>query len=290
MDLSIIVVNWNTHKLLRQCLEAVYGTLRGLDFDVWVVDNASTDGSARMVRDDFPQVRLIENAENLGFACANNQALSKCDGRYVLLLNSDAFVQFGAVQQLAEALEEDPHAGIAGPRLIYPDGCEQTSHGQLPSFRSEILSLLGWDRLTARSHLSSDPAEVVETGVVSGACLFARSQMLDEIGFLDDRFFMFSEEVDLCARAGQAGWKVLYVPSAQVIHIGGGSSELTAQRVLDLYAAKRQYFQKYQGDAAAHRLLTAMWVASCLKLVFYGLCSRPRARLWRQVVLKLNEL
>ena len=281
-DLSIIIVNWNTRDLLIQCLDSVYSTVQGLESEVWVVDNASTDGSAALVRDAFPEVRLIENAQNLGFARANNQALEKCTGRYALLLNSDAFLGAGAAAALIKALEADPRAGIAGARLVYPDGRAQRSYSRLPGLLGEVGSLLGLDKLNQGAG-GREKGDMKEVGAVSGACLLARRAMLAQIGLLDERFFMFSEEIDLCRRALAAGWKVVHVPAAQVVHLGGGGSGLTARRVLQLYKGKLQYFEKHFGLNTSHILFIAMRATSRMKAWCYALTSPRKAALWREV-------
>ncbi len=282
IDLSIIIVNWNTRDLLQQCLEAVHATVHGLAFEVWVVDNASTDGSLAMLREEFPQVQVIENQENLGFARANNQALERCVGRYALLLNSDAFLGVGAAVALFGALQADPRAGIAGARLVYPDGRAQRSYSCLPSLLGEVGSLLGMDKVNTRVG-KKGKGEVKEVGAVSGACLLARRAMLDEIGLLDELFFMFSEEIDLCKRAWAAGWKVLHVPAAGVVHVAGGSSGLTSGRVLQLYRGKVQYFEKHYGLRTSQLLFAAMRYISQMKVWFYALINPSKATLWRTV-------
>jgi N-acetylglucosaminyl-diphospho-decaprenol L-rhamnosyltransferase len=310
--------------MLRQCLRAVFATVQELVYETWVVDNGSSDGSTEMVSVEFPQVELICNPENLGFARANNLALRLIRGRYALLLNSDAFLTERAVAALVSLLEADPTVGIAGARLVYPDGREQRSYGRVPTLWSEMGSLIGLDkvwtgnsqgkpdlkgkpdgerrekgtqdgqarekrRLKSLKRPEIDIFDVRETGVVSGACLLARRAMLDQVGLLDERYFMFSEEVDLCTRAQEIGWKVMYVPGALVVHVGGGSSGLTARRVLDLYLGKRQFFAKHYGRRKAHRLLTMMRVTSWMKVGLYQLFDRQRVKLWRDITKGLGE-
>jgi len=278
IGLSIAVVSWNTRDLLLDCLQSVYETLDDVAFEVLVVDNASTDGSLTAVRENFPSARRIANRENLGFSRANNQAIRQSRGRLVLLLNSDARLTGDAARQLVGLMEAREDLGIVGPCLMYPDGRPQVDHGPLPSLASEIWSLAGLDKLRVRQPPEVEP---VETGKVSGACLVARRQMLQEIGLLDEGYFMFSEEIDLCYRARQAGWKVMYLPSAQVIHWGGGSTGLTPERYLMLYRSKVRYFAKHYGTRQAKLLLGAMRVTAHLKVLACGLLrqtNRSRAR------------
>jgi len=195
ISLSIIIVNWNTRDFLKKCLHSVYDTVRNLDFNIWVVDNASTDGSVAMVHGQFPDVHLLENSENLGFAKANNQVFRSCDGELVLLLNSDAFVKEDAVRSLVTAMEENPSAGIIGARLEYPDGQPQNCFWKLPTLGNEIIRLSGMDKwMNPEGGAGYGHSQAVKkVGAVSGACLIARRVMLDEIGLFDERFFMFSE-------------------------------------------------------------------------------------------------
>lgn len=283
MMLSIVIVNWNTVGYLEQCLKAVFDELDALAPEVIVVDNASQDGSARMVRETFPQARLMENQENVGFARANNQAIDASRGQAVLLLNSDAFISPGAIQKMLAVLESQPKVGIVGANLVYPDGSWQWSHGPLPSLFSEIRSLAGLDKVDHRVRRGASQHEFIETGTVSGACLLARREMLQEIGPLDESFFMFNEEVDLCLRANEAGWKVVHVPSAQVVHLNGGSTGVTPGRILMLYQGKRQYFAKHQGQAAAKLFFLAARLAVWAKWLAYGRKTQ-KAALWRSVL------
>ena len=272
MDLSIIIVSWNTRDLLAQCLQSVYDTVHGLEFQVFVVDNASSDGSAAMVRERFPQVRLIENTKNVGFARANNQAIREAGGQYILLLNSDARVMGDSVLQMARFMDGRAEVGIVGPPLVFPDGRPQLAWGPLPSLASEVWSLFGLDRLRSSGAWRSDSSQrFLETGWVSGACMMVRRRVIEQVGLLDEEYFMFSEEIDLCYRARKAGWKIIHLPTALAIHVGGGSTGLTAKRILMLYRGKLQYFAKHHGDRARKLLLGAMWAATGLKIIVYTL-------------------
>lgn len=289
IDLSILIVNWNTRALLTRCLQAVDKTIRAdvrLSIETVVVDNGSTDGSVEYIQAEFPWVRLISNIHNLGFARANNQAIQASRGEFVLLLNSDAFLVGDAGQQMLLAMQAQPKAGIAGAALVFPDGNAQFSHGPLPSLRSEVLSLLGLDKRLPPADFA---APWVKTGAVSGACLLARRAMLNEIGLLDEQFFMFSEEVDLCLRAHQAGWDIIHLPRVQVVHVGGGSTETSARRLGMLYRAKLQYFAKHLGPGSRLALHLAMWLSIWIKIARSGvewalsLGRRRSGRTWLQL-------
>ena len=265
-DLSVIIVNWNTRQLLAECLRSVKDNLQDLSIELFVVDNGSTDSSLEMVRIEFPEVTLIENRENLGFAMANNQAIQRSQGRYILLLNSDAFLTLNAIQKMICVMEFDLSIGIAGARLVYPDGRPQVSHGPLPNFWIEVCSLYGLDKL---HKVKVDQQDYEDTGWVDGACMLIRKTLLDQVGLLDESFFMFSEEVDLCNRCHKLGAKVVYIQSVNVIHVRGGSTGQTVQRVMRLYSGKLHYFNKYYGPNAERQLRRIMIMAAMTKVIFY---------------------
>lgn len=292
ISLSIIIVNWNTRDFLKKCLHSVYDTVRNLDFNIWVVDNASTDGSVAMVHGQFPDVHLLENSENLGFAKANNQVFRSCDGELVLLLNSDAFLKEDAVRSLVTAMEENPSAGIIGARLEYPDGQPQNCFWKLPTLGNEIIRLSGMDKwMNPEGGAGYGHSQAVKkVGAVSGACLIARRVMLDEIGLFDERFFMFSEEIDLCKRAWDSGWHVLHHPAALVVHVNAGSSGTTTKRIITLYQAKLQYFGKHHGKFQAQVLYAAMSLFCAIKGNLYKIKDSERSRLWREVGWELRRI
>jgi len=266
MNLSIIIVNWNTRALLARCLESVYETVRDLTFEVFVVDNASSDGSAEMVRARFPQVRLIENRENVGFAAANNQAIPLAAGRYVLLLNPDTVVLEGAVAELVRFAEGHRTTGACGPRLLNADGSLQPScHPMLTPWR-EFWRLAFLERLWRRATYDMaawDPTRPREVEVIKGACLLLRREALDGVGLLDERYFMYSEEMDLCYRLSRAGWRLYWVPGARVVHYGEGSSKQLARSMyVELYRSKAQFYRKVGGRG------WVLWFKSLLALAY----------------------
>ena len=255
-DLSIIIVNWNTSGLLVRCLQAVYDTIGDLDNEVIVVDNASTDDSATAVCQAFPQVRLIRNEQNIGFSQANNQAIRLAEGRYYLLLNTDAFVNEGALQTLVKFMDEYPDNGAAGCRLYYEDGSLQRSATSFPTLATELWQALWLDRLFPRHPVFGkywmtywDFNDVREVDSVIGACMILRREAIDEVGLFDENYFMYSEEVDLCYRLKQAGWKVRFTPRATGTHIWGGTSRRIQgeKTFLRLYESRTRFFRKHYG-------------------------------------------
>jgi GT2 family glycosyltransferase len=287
VDLSIIVVNWNTRKLLKRCLECIYRTVENLSFEVLVVDNASGDGSSKMVRENFSWVKLIENAENVGFARANNQAIRLSNGRYVLLLNSDTEVQPGALRAMVEFLDSRPEAGAAGSRLLNPDGTLQPSCHPMPTLFREFWRLFHLDRLLRLASYgmgSWDLRSPREVDTVQGACLMLRREVLDVVGLLGEEYFMYSEETDLCFRLRQAGWSIYWVPEARVIHYGAQSTQqASAKMFFHLYHSKYLFFKNTGGWLSGVLfkliLLAASIVRVALSPLAYGLHRSRREQL-----------
>jgi hypothetical protein len=236
MLLSICIVNWNTREDLRRCLESLPAGAGALDLEVFVVDNASGDGSPEMVEREFPQERLIRNASNTGFAHANNQAIRQSRGDYVLLLNSDTVVGPGALAALVAGMEADPGSGIGGPKLLNADGSLQYSCRRFPTFTAGIFrnNIFGQRNRKVRDYLMTDfdHASIARVDWVSGAALCIRRAALEQIGLLDERYFMYCEDVDWCYTAGLAGWKVMYFPDAVITHIIGRSSDLAVEKMV----------------------------------------------------------
>jgi GT2 family glycosyltransferase len=249
MKLSIIIVSWNTSDLLAKCLASIYSHPPGCQFEVLIVDNNSTDNSVEMVRQQFPQVILFPNKHNIGFAPANNQAIRQSSGQYTLLLNPDTEVHAGTLETLVNFLDENSAVGAVGPLTLNPDSSLQTSCYPLPTLAREFWRLFHldkfypygsynmskWDRNTKR-----------QVDALLGACLMVRKTIMDEIGLLDEDYFIYSEEIDLCYRVQKAGWTLYWVPQAQIIHYGGQSTkQVAAEMFLRLYQGKVLYFQKH---------------------------------------------
>jgi GT2 family glycosyltransferase len=271
MKLSIIIVNWNTRDLLRECLSSIYKHPPSAAFEVLVVDNASADGSVQMLEEGFPQVRLIENHENIGFARANNQAIQQSIGHYVLLLNPDTQVKPNTLVDLVEFLDENPQAGAAGPRLLNPDGNLQTSCYPAPTLSKELWRLFHLDKLYtygvyAMQAWDLDAPRSVD--IVKGASLILRREALDQVGLLDEDYFIYTEEVDLCYRLKKSGWQLFWVPRSQVIHHEGQSTQLKSREMfLQLYKSKLIFFRKNHGSLAAGIYKAILFTASLTRLV-----------------------
>ncbi len=260
IDLSVVIVNWNVRDLLRQCLRLILDT-QCLTLETIVVDNASTDGSVEMVRAEFPGVHLITNADNRGFPAANNQGIAAAQGGYVLLLNPDTEVVGDALATMVAYAEAHPDVGIVGPQLLTPDGSVQSSRRRFPTlatafFESTWLKPYAPRRLLERYEFLDRPDDVAQdVDWLYGAALMARREAVEQVGPMDEGFFMYSEELDWCRRFREAGWRVVYLPTAQIVHHGGKSSEqVIAARHIHFQTSKVRYFRKYHGRVAAEAL------------------------------------
>lgn len=262
-DLSIIIVNWNVRELLRACLHSISEGRGDLDVEVIVVDSGSEDGSAAMARQEFPWVRLIACEENVGFPRGNNIGLGEANGRFLLLLNPDTELVGDALSRMVDYLRRQPDVGVLGPQLLNPDGTVQSSRRRFPTLATAFLEstwLQPWapQRLLRRYYAADLPDDAVaDVDWVTGACMLARRQVAAAIGGMDEDYFMYSEELDWCRRMKDAGWRVVYFPSAQVVHhVGKSSEQAVTARHVNFNRAKLRYFRKYHGrfPAAVLRL------------------------------------
>lgn len=271
VDLSIIIVNWNVKELLHACLQSLPAAGQSkpkLAIEIIVVDSASTDGSPQMVRDYFPQVRLIASEENLGYAKGNNVGAAAARGRYLFLLNPDTVVQPGALGRMVEYMDAHPGVGALGPQLLWPDGSIQSSRRRFPAPGSLFWesTLLGqWfpeNRYIRRYHLADRPAtHPQKVDWVVGAAILIRQETWQQVGPIDQDFFMYFEEADWCRRSAGAGWETHYLPAAQVIHYEGKSSEQAiAARTLRFQRSKLRYTRKYFGPGWASLLRLFLWL------------------------------
>jgi GT2 family glycosyltransferase len=275
MDLSVVVVSFNTRTLLERCLQSITVRVRGLRYEVVVVDNASADGSAEMVAERFGDAILVRNATNRGFAAAVNQGIAASTGRHVLLLNSDATLVEESAQKMVAHLDNHPQTGAIGGMLLNADGGFQGSYAEFPTLITETLLLTGLSRWllppTFPSRSADESQEPRNVDWVCGAFLMLRRAALDDIGSLDERYFMYAEEVDWCYRARQAGWLVAYLPDARAVHLVAGSySSNAGRRRQHMYRSKSLYFQKHKSRIEAAIFHNVVRIASCLKLAAWA--------------------
>jgi GT2 family glycosyltransferase len=286
-DTTVIVVSYGTRQLLKDCLDSLRSHAAA-QVRVIVVDNHSSDDSVAMVRTEFPEVELMENFENLGFAKANNQALASAESKYVLLLNSDTVVLPGAIQALTEFMDTHPEAGGAACRLLFADGRIQPSASQISStgLRRLAWRLSGVSRLfrtdqsrrflrrrlgfalgsTLRSYLDSyaTGSSPMEVDLLSGACLLLRTEAVGQVGLLDENFFMYLEDIDYCLRLRRDGWKLYYLPAATVVHLAGQSSGGRMRRFgVPAYQSLFYFYGKHHSRAKVAMARVLVLVASC---------------------------
>jgi GT2 family glycosyltransferase len=274
--ISILIVSFNTKDVLRECLDSVRVSSRDLTVETIVVDNCSHDGSPAMVREEFPWVQLIESHENLGFGRANNLAFEAARGRYIVLLNSDAFLQHDTLCLSLEEMEANPDVGLASGRLVGRDGELQPSARMFPSPVRQLLVISGLADKFPKSRFFgqadrtwADPMQAAEVDWVPGAYSIIPASILKQHGFFDPRFFLYYEEVDLCLRIKNAGYRVMYWPKICVVHVGGESSrqiktlemsQTGAQLVLWRMRSTLLYYRKHKGSmAVAARWLEEAW-------------------------------
>jgi len=263
VDLSIIIVSWNVSKLLATCLESILAgsvTVGEPSADkrcveIIVVDSHSSDDTVEMLRERFPQVRVLAQAENLGFTRCNNIGLKAASGRYVMLLNPDTEVVGDALPRMMDYLDEHPDVGIVGPHTLNAAGTTQLTRRRFPGLGVAFFESTWLQAYAPRSVLDhyymldagSDDA-ILDADWVQGSALMARREVYDQIGALDEAYVMYSEELDWCRRVKDAGWRVVYVGTAQIIHHGGKSSEQVAARShIHYQQSKLRYFRKYHG-------------------------------------------
>jgi GT2 family glycosyltransferase len=253
VDISFIIVNWNTRDILIDCLNSIYKTVSDIDLEIYVVDNNSTDGSQEAVKKKFPSVKLIENRTNTGFAHANNQVLSIMHGRFAVLLNSDAILKENAIKTLMTFMNNSPRAGIAGVQLLNRDGSRQNSIDNFPSpvteiFNKSILRLFFSDKYPNKNRSYQNPIDVDS---VIGACMMVRKEAIDEVGAFDEDYFFFLEETDWCYRMHKKGWKVFHVPDARVLHLSGHSKKKEPWRPqIEYCRSLYKYFKKNKSAAS----------------------------------------
>ncbi len=291
-DLSVIIVSWNVRDLLRDCLRSVLAGAGGLVLELIVVDSGSADGTAEMVREEFPQVHLIARPDNVGFPKGNNLGLEVANGRYILLLNPDTVVVGEALPTAVAYLAAHPAVGMVGCQLLNSDGSVQSSRRRFPTLMTAVYESTWLQPLAPRQLLrhyyAEDVAddETAEVDWVMGAFLLTRREIIAQVGGMDEAYFMYSEELDWCKRIKAAGWQVVYLPTAQVIHHQGKSSEqASTQRHIHFNRAKLRYFRKYHGRLPAlllRLILLLNFAAQLLLETAKGIVGHKRPLRWQR--------
>ncbi|HEX2909181.1 MAG TPA: glycosyltransferase family 2 protein [Chloroflexia bacterium] len=294
--LTTVIVNWNTRELLRNCLNSlINGTC--VPQQIWVVDNASTDGSPDMVRAEFPEINLLVNSHNSGFAAANNQGIRAANPtEYVLLLNPDTEVPAKSIDKLVAYLELHPEIGAAGVQLLNPDGTLQASYDHYYSFVASF-----WRNLLVKKLFRLSPgtvtrseAEALEVDWIIGACVMLRRAALSEVGLLDESFFMYGEEVDLQRRIREAGWKIIILPHVNIVHFGGQSSkQASLKMMIQEYRSRYLLVRKHNSTLTLGLYLLKAWLGLGFWSVYWGTRSLVKkdevARQWFHSYLKVLQ-
>ena len=233
-QLSIIIVNWNNEALLKNCLDSIFKTHHNRGYEIIVVDNHSADDSVTLIKKKYPEIRLIKNKENYGFARANNQAIKIARGNYLLLLNNDTLVtEDNCFSRMVQVMQDHPEIGVLGCRLYYPDGTLQSAGEEFPSawnvFRNQILFMKSWQRLKDNNKIGNG---YKKTDYVCGACLMTSQKIIKQVGMLQEDYFMYGEDVEFCYRVEQAGYEVGIINDISIVHLHSKSTEKNIIEIL----------------------------------------------------------
>ncbi|WEG13303.1 glycosyltransferase family 2 protein [Pullulanibacillus sp. KACC 23026] len=257
MDLSIIIVNYNTRELTLEAIQSIYKSMIDYQYEIILVDNHSSDDSVVQFRKHYPDITLIENNENLGFSKANNQGIKVSKGRYVLLLNSDTIVEKDTLQIMLDYMEQHPHVGASGCKVLLPDGSlDQACRRGFPTPSTSFYYMTGLAKLFPKhekfnryhyGHLDIDIAHEVDCLV--GAFMMVRQEVIEQIGLLDEDFFMYGEDIDWCYRIKEGGWHLSYYPETTITHYKGASSRKKPMKIIyefhrAMYLFHKKHYQK----------------------------------------------
>ncbi len=268
IDVSVVIVSYNTRDVTVECVRSVFEKTTGCTFEVIVVDNASSDGSAEAIAAACPEAIVIANTDNKGFAGANNDGLAIAKGRYLLLLNPDTLVNEGSIRDVLEYCESNPDAGIVGCRCFNVDGSQQSTIFRYKRFSEVVINVFvpnKWMRKSRRlgrsRYIGADLDQTLDVEVVAGCYMMVRRECYERVGGMDDRFFMYAEEVDWCYRIHQAGWRIVYFPGASILHYGGlSAAKCESEMNLAMAKSNLLLIQKIMGQPLA-------WISNALMVI-----------------------
>lgn len=283
MDLSVVIVNWNTCNLLRGCLRSIFQQTHDVSFEIIVIDNASIDGSAEMVQDEFPSVLLIKNSINHGFAKANNQGIHRSGGRYLLLLNPDTIVLDSAIDKCVRYADAHTNVGIVGCQVLEDEQRIQRTGFSFPSPWNLFLTLSGLSRVFPHSRLFGGPElgwwdrnSEQDLDVISGMFMLVRRQAMEKVGLMDESYFVYAEEADWCYRFFLAGWRRVFIPFARIVHLDGGgksTSQVNIKMFVQMQKSIMIYFRKNLGFGSWLAGKIIYIISNTLRLVAWYLGS-----------------
>ncbi len=288
IEVSVIIVSWNCRQMLADCITSLRDQLPAGASEIIVVDNASSDGTADAVRRDFPEVKLIENAVNLGFARGNNCGIEISSGKYICLINPDVVVGKRCIPNILHYMEQHPDVGMLGPRIVGRDGVTQRSCMRMPTLWNQLCRTLGLDSLAKRSRLFGGflmkdfPHDKLrDVDIINGCFWMVRRAALNNVGNLDPRFWMYADDLDWCRRFHLSGWRIVFFPDAKAVHYGGGSSQQAPVTLyVEMQRANLQYWRKYHGAASCFCYWGLLYVAHILRFAastcFYVLTASDR--------------
>ncbi|MGH7773360.1 MAG: glycosyltransferase family 2 protein [Candidatus Binatia bacterium] len=300
MDASIIIVSYNTRDLTLSCLASVIKHTVGLSYEVVVVDNASSDGSAEAIEQQFPSVRVYRSPQNLGFAGGVSRAVSYCSGEFLFLFNSDAYLQDNAFNAMITYVRQNSHVGALGCRVTSVNGSHQPTAGRFPSlwldFSDHVLRPLAFLPARWRQNCihADDFQQPVSVDWLAGSCVLLRRQALEEVGGMDEQFFLGDEDIDLGYRLKRAGWQVVYFPAVGVVHLGGRSKEFNPRSAYYFFLGRYRFYQKHYSNRYAQLFRSLLlfsyglrwfgtWVTFAAKNREFRQARRRYTQYWRDV-------
>lgn len=266
VELSIIIVNWNTKNFIEKCIESIYNNPPSASFEIIIVDNASTDGSQGLIKDRFSNVILIENNENLGFSKANNIGFRRSNGKYILFLNPDTLVHENTLQKSIEFMEDHKDAGIISCKHLNPDGSFQSSAFDFLPPISIFAYILGLNKLFKISWLRNF-SSVKTVDYVQGSYIMIRREVFQKIGGFDENFFMYGEDADLCKKVWDLGWKVYYLPDISITHYLGGSSRKNPDKLKYFILSTLFFYKKHKNKAQFEKLKIILKIALYIRMI-----------------------
>jgi hypothetical protein len=279
LQLSISIVNTNNCNLLRDCLNSIYQNTNQINFEIIVVDNASDDGSVEMLQQEFPSVRVVVNSSRQGYGYSHNRGILLAKGEFVLVFNEDMIVLPNALDKMLERIQKDLMIGALGCKLLNPDGSLQHSCFKFRSLGQEVFetflprSIIFPNSKRRGKMYFWDHNEEREVDIVMGCCMLIPSRVLDEVGLFDTQFFVYSEEDDLCKRIKKQGYKVVFTPEAQIIHIGGQTSKGMSLRMsLVMTESKLKYLRKHHGKLAGSLFKVLTGIGATIRLIGWSGC------------------